>query len=143
MPTKADHFIDIDMNFSSLARTFAPRTLRVNFFTCYYRQFVKQCGLLSDRTNRQNPYKNFIQIQAKKETQAVVRMCFVLFEMIHGLDLHVFSQQTAYAHIHRTSVSHVFNPLKPELNSICYLLALLAHHFLHVSRIRVKSLTLR
>jgi hypothetical protein len=32
-----------------------------------------------------------------------------------------------------------FNPLKPELNPICYLLALLlAHHFLHVSRIRVK-----
>ena len=36
-----------------------------------------------------------------------------------------------------------FNPLKPELNPICYLLALLAHHFLHVSRIRVKSLTFR
>jgi len=37
-----------------------------------------------------------------------------------------------------------FNPLNPELNSICYLLALLgAHHFLHVSKIRVKSLTLR
>ena len=36
------------------------------------------------------------------------------------------------------------NPLKPELNPICYLLALLgAHHFLHVSRIRVKSLTFR
>jgi hypothetical protein len=35
-----------------------------------------------------------------------------------------------------------FNPLSPELNPICYLLALLAHHFLHVSRIRVKSLTL-
>jgi len=35
------------------------------------------------------------------------------------------------------------NPLSPELNPICYLLALLAHHFLHVSRIRVKSLTLR
>jgi transposase len=37
----------------------------------------------------------------------------------------------------------IFNPLSPELNPICYLLALLAHHFLHVSRIRVKSLTLR
>ena len=37
----------------------------------------------------------------------------------------------------------VFNPLKPELNPICYLLALLAHQFLHVSRIRVKSLTFR
>ena len=35
------------------------------------------------------------------------------------------------------------NPLNPELNPICYLLALLAHHFLHVSRIRVKSSTLR
>ena len=37
-----------------------------------------------------------------------------------------------------------FNPLKPELNPICYLLALLGtHHFLHVSSIRVKLLTLR
>ena len=34
------------------------------------------------------------------------------------------------------------NPLNPELNPICYLLALLGtHHFLHVSRIRVKLLT--
>jgi len=38
----------------------------------------------------------------------------------------------------------LFNPLNAELNPICYLLALLgAHHFIHVSRIRVKSLTLR
>jgi len=36
------------------------------------------------------------------------------------------------------------NPLNAELNPICCLLALLgAHQFLHVSRIRVKSLTLR
>jgi len=35
------------------------------------------------------------------------------------------------------------NPLNAELNPICYLLALLAHHFFHVSTIRVKSLTLR
>ena len=35
------------------------------------------------------------------------------------------------------------NPLNPELNPISYLLALLGVHFLHVSRIRVKSLTLR
>ena len=41
-------------------------------------------------------------------------------------------------------IKQTFNPLKPELNPICYLLALLAaHHFLHVSRIRVKLLTLR
>jgi len=34
----------------------------------------------------------------------------------------------------------LINPLNPELNPICYLLALLAHHFLHVSRKRFKSL---
>jgi len=37
----------------------------------------------------------------------------------------------------------LFNPLNPELNPICYLLAFLAYHFLHVSRIMVKSLPLR
>ena len=41
------------------------------------------------------------------------------------------------------SIVHI-NPLNPELNAICYLLALLgAHYFLHVSRISVKSLTFR
>ena len=45
----------------------------------------------------------------------------------------------------RSNIAYSFqiNPLNPELNPICYLLALLAHHFLHVSRIMVKSLTLR
>ena len=51
----------------------------------------------------------------------------------------------ALAHINEiVLVSVWFNPLKPELNPICYLLALLgAHHFLHVNRIRVKLLTFR
>ena len=40
--------------------------------------------------------------------------------------------------------SSQINTLNAELSPICYLLALLgAHHFLHVRRIRVKSLTLR
>ena len=38
----------------------------------------------------------------------------------------------------------MINPLNAELNPICQLLALLGvHHFLYVSRIKVKSLTLR
>ena len=42
------------------------------------------------------------------------------------------------------TIFFIINPLNPELNPICYLLALLgAHHFLHVSRIRVKLLTFR
>jgi hypothetical protein len=39
---------------------------------------------------------------------------------------------------HRNIINYV-NPLNTELNPICYFLALLAHHFLHVSRIRVKA----
>jgi len=36
------------------------------------------------------------------------------------------------------------NPLNPEINPICYLLALLgAHNFLHISRVRVKLLTFK
>jgi len=49
----------------------------------------------------------------------------------------------SFAGIVVSSTTAKFNPLNPELYPICYLLALLAHHFLHVSRIRVKSLTLR
>ena len=45
--------------------------------------------------------------------------------------------------LRHVTVLEMINPLNAELNPICYLLALLAHHFLHVSRIRVKSLTLR
>jgi len=55
---------------------------------------------------------------------------------------------TPNGHLYRVTYTRcridTINPLKPELNPICYLLALLgAHHFLHVSRIRVKSLTFR
>ena len=45
-----------------------------------------------------------------------------------------------HCHVHKMPP---LNPLNPELNPICYFLVLLAHNFLHVSRIRVKSLTLR
>ena len=54
-------------------------------------------------------------------------MCFVRF-----------SEQTAIIS------PYSINPLNPELNPICYLLALLgAQHFIHVTRIRVKLLTFR
>ena len=47
-------------------------------------------------------------------------------------------------HVSTNIKSTAINPLNDELNPICCLLALLgAHHFLHVSRTRVKSLTLR
>ena len=59
---------------------------------------------------------------------------------------HVHELTPCYKTFHRryTVHSQFINPLNPELNPICYLLALLgAHHFIHVSRIRVKLLTFR
>jgi len=62
----------------------------------------------------------------------------VFFTTLAYLSLHVSDQS-----VHHQE-DQMLNPLNPELNPICYLLALLgAHHFLHVSRIRVKLLTFR
>ena len=64
----------------------------------------------------------------------VVRLLFVLFYILFVCKCVLPPRDNPIA----------VNPLNPELNPICYLLALLgAHHFLHVNRIRVKSLTLR
>ena len=61
-------------------------------------------------------------------------------ELISGLYLATGARLLSF---NRTQ-SRVVNPLNPELNPIYYLLALLgAHHFLHISRIRVKLLTFR
>jgi len=59
------------------------------------------------------------------------------------VNFHLLQQNDGGAGDKTPLCSVAFNPLNPELNPICYLLALLAHHFLHVSTIRVKSLTIR
>ena len=52
--------------------------------------------------------------------------------------------QLKFTSRYNANVYHLIKPLNAELNPICYLLVLLGvHHFLHVSRIRVKLLTLR
>ena len=58
-------------------------------------------------------------------------------------DLSFLPLWNAFCTVFQLNKNILINPLKPELSPICYLLALLAHHFLHVSRIRVKSLTIR
>ena len=60
------------------------------------------------------------------------------------VDTHASHLGTSRFHISSLGPDMCVNPLKPELNPIFYLLALLgAHHFLHFSRIRIKSLTFR
>jgi len=69
---------------------------------------------------------------------------------LENSNLHVYLSQTQTNFISSFGLDHYtlqvcgINPLNAELNPICYLMALLgAHHFLHVSRIRVKPLTLK
>jgi len=79
--------------------------------------------------------------------------CFVLspFEQIvHFIYIHQICKIKMFSINNQQGLgvisrgTQAINPLKPVLNPICYLLALLgAHHFLHVSRIRVKLLTFR
>jgi len=73
--------------------------------------------------------------------------CYVIRTLPVFLCLKLFSCVLLFRAVstYITGICHAeFNPLNPELNPICYLLALLgAHHFLHVSRIRVKLLTFR
>ena len=66
----------------------------------------------------------------------------------HRGPCHAYKNTAIYRRLPwKTSITNntpELNPLNPELNPICCLLALLgAHHFLHVSRIRVKSVTFR
>ena len=72
-------------------------------------------------------------------TVFIIRLKFVLqFAALSS------SHQSSPFYVTLCTVQKSVNTLNAELNPICCLLALLgAHHFLHVSRIRVKSLTLR
>ena len=82
-----------------------------------------------------------LRVQIFTELSLQSRMSGVCSSIVNALNLPVicFSQWTLIFF----SGSNI-KPLNPELNPICYLLALLgAHHFLHVSRIRVKILTFR
>ena len=79
-----------------------------------------------------------------------INMSFIYRYQIK-LDCHVYNRPLFLSSLLTVCSCHSFernlkivNPLNPELNPIRYLLALLgAHHFLHFSRIRVKSLSLR
>ena len=70
-------------------------------------------------------------------------LCLYFLFLVFSLHVSGLHGSIIATSLHRYIALHRFNPLKPELNPICYLLALLAHHFLHVSRMRVKSLTIR
>ena len=78
--------------------------------------------------------------------KTLIRGSYDFFSLNENCGTTLMSHQLLSSTFLIIKISHIlpFNPLNPELNPICYLLALLgAHHLLHVSRIRVKLLTLR
>jgi hypothetical protein len=77
------------------------------------------------------------------ETQCLYKgdLYFTNLMMVNRSDVLAASHEYTYRSedLLTTTECNNVNPLNPELNPIYYLLALLgAHHFLHVSRIRVK-----
>jgi len=89
--------------------------------------------------------KDLIEVYCTSDVAASQCKNMASFSTLHHKDdlLCMSWCTTSHCHMTGTCGGGAINPLKPELYPICYLLALLAHHFLHVSRIRVKSLTIR
>ena len=98
--------------------------------------------------------KEFVEVCSKESNVTTVLCCLRLVIFSSEVEKFLFSSgATAPAALEPLLEGgrymsgwavHLINPLNPKLNPICYLLALLgAHHFLHVSRIRVKLLTFR
>jgi len=100
---------------------------------------------------------NYATLKLKRENTQITKtishgisqeICYVIHSTVH---YNTAKGNTPWQHLHlstehnikRSLHAHSVNPLNTELNPICHLLALLGVHFLHVSRIRVKSLTLR
>jgi len=92
---------------------------------------------------------NRVQVSRKVDTDLVIRARVEFSALVLQDKFHLYHSNQMRSELHRNSfyltdtrVAHI-NPLNPELNPICYFLALLAHHFPHVSRTMAKSLTLR
>ena len=136
-------------------------------FVLFYVLFVCKCLLLPcDNPIADNkyivPYKNCISSHAPRKKKAIpqnkvhkwhqnfVSSVWNLFydrllaTRIWRWILHFFFKFVCEWRNTNLANYGFINPLNPELNPICYLLALLgAHHFFYVSRIRVKLLTFR
>ena len=73
-------------------------------------------------------------VMRKRHNVTLQFIAYLIKLLTESKEIYIWSFETCCDYV---------NPLNAELNHICYLLALLAHHFLHVSSVRVKSLTLR
>ena len=97
--------------------------------------------LASPAVSGMSVYANGLQRQMKWIYVAEARF-HLLSAFVHGLNRRgtEIGRKSLGVEVLFVCLYCVINPLNAELNPICCLLALLrAHHFLHVSRIRVKD----
>ena len=152
-----------------ISRSQWPRGLRSrSVATCLLRSWVRippgawmfvcyECCVLSGRglcdeviTRPEESYRLWCVVVCDLETSWMRRTWPAVGSQRHStqkkiVELTTWSKQIECpVALDIASFTAVLNTLNAELNLTCYLLALLGvHHFLHVSRIRVKSLTLR
>jgi len=109
--------------------------------TCYFSAKVNVC---KETQKRRNIFLNNLSTDRGKVHHIAifcVKQLQFAQRLFHNREYSAFCFDFIYF---RLAKFLNINPLSPELNPICYLLALLgAHHFLHVSRIRVRLLTFR
>ena len=111
------------------------------FIVLFYVLFVCKCVLYYC-------HRVSTQLQLKNISYRIVQNWRRINGYKRNMERHVtitylWKKNTGWNIWHTSNLAYL-NPLNAELNPISYLLALLgAHHFLHVSRIRVKLLTLR
>ena len=115
-----------------------------NFFCLIYNDLKHDItnALHTNLMKKSPSSRKLIVVYPIKQSCVGLKVCqLFLQELINGF---CDDQRESSSQIHILLSKTYFNSLNAELNPVCYLLALLgAHHFLHVSRIRVKSLTLR
>jgi len=121
--------------------------------TLYIKYTVRSINIINPLNPELNPIcyllallaHHFLHVSRIRVKSLTLRLLiYIYMEHLFLMFLDHTQRRTTTLYIKYTVRSiNIINPLNPELNPICYLLALLAHHFLHVSRIRVKSLTLR
>jgi len=128
-----------------MGQIFFPRCRQVSFYTviCNFnpldRKSFPRTGFLYFHVPSTTGFTVYVNLSINR-----CRQFFHNYQLNNKILLTPWSERLKGPQLFKKFRVYVFNPLNPELNPICYLLALLgAHHFLHVSRIRVKLLTFR
>ena len=116
--------------------------VNVEFWFYFFQNYILQLSYIQTLPWRAEPTGATITLEAHLITSNRTAFLLLAVNLDSKTKFDPYAIELRYELICGNNLP--INPLHPELNPICFLLALLgAHHFLHVSRIRVKLLTLR